>query len=256
MTDQIDDQNLPVIDESPEDPVKLPEIIEEETLSPRHAEFSSASPEIIEKEIPELEATEDEEGDEEDEETLTDAVPANIFDAGTPGQWYVLHTYSGYEDAVADSLRQRIDSLDMKDKIFHVLVPKEKQIEIKNGKRKTVEKKIFPGYVLVKMVVTEASWYVVRNTPSVTGFIGSGTIPVAISDAEMETIKKRMVVEEPKHKIDLKIGDLVHIIDGPFKEYDGTVGEVDEARGKIKVLVSIFGRETPVELDFLQVKRA
>ncbi|MFH1088245.1 MAG: transcription termination/antitermination protein NusG [Patescibacteria group bacterium] len=172
-----------------------------------------------------------------------------------PGQWYVLHTYSGYEDAVADSLRQRIDSLDMKDKIFHVIVPKEKQIEIKNGKRKTVDKKIFPGYVLVKMLVTEASWYVVRNTPSVTGFIGSGTIPVPISDAEMETIKKRMVVEEPKHKIDLKMGDLVHITDGPFKEYDGTVSEVDEARGKIKVLVSIFGRETPVELDFLQVKR-
>ncbi|OGB74575.1 transcription termination/antitermination protein NusG [candidate division Kazan bacterium RBG_13_50_9] len=167
-----------------------------------------------------------------------------------------MHTYSGYEDAVAESLRQRIESLDMGDKIFRVLVPKEKQIEIKNGKRRTVEKKIFPGYVLVKMVVTEESWYVVRNTPSVTGFIGSGTVPVPISDAEMDTIKKRMKIEEPKHKIDLKIGDLVHINDGPFKEYDGTVSEIDEARGKIKVLVSIFGRETPVELDFLQVKKA
>lgn len=177
-----------------------------------------------------------------------------LNDAG-PGQWYVLHTYSGYEDAVADSLRQRIESLDMDDKIFKVLVPKEKQIEIKNGKRKTVEKKIFPGYVLVKMVVTEASWYVVRNTPNVTGFIGSGTVPVPIADTEMDTIKKRMRVEEPKHKIDLRMGDLVHINDGPFKDYDGTVSEVDEARGKIKVLVSIFGRETPVELDFLQVKK-
>jgi len=229
MTDQDQNQNLPVADESENDPVKLPEVIVEATAE-----------------------TPDETG----EVAIENAVPANVFDDGAPGQWYVLHTYSGYEDAVADSLRQRIDSLDMKDKIFHVLVPKEKQIEIKNGKRKTVEKKIFPGYVLVKMVVTEASWYVVRNTPSVTGFIGSGTIPVPIYDSEMETIKKRMVVEEPKHKIDLKIGDLVHIIDGPFKEYDGTVSEVDEARGKIKVLVSIFGRETPVELDFLQVKRA
>lgn len=173
----------------------------------------------------------------------------------TPGQWYVLHTYSGYEDAVADSLRQRIESLDMGDKIFRVLVPKEKQVEIKNGKRKVVEKKIFPGYVLIKMAVTEESWYVVRNTPSVTGFIGSGTVPVPISEEEINTIKKRMKIEEPKHKIDLKIGELVHINDGPFKEYDGTVSEIDESRGKIKVLVSIFGRETPVELDFLQVKR-
>ncbi|MFA5967171.1 MAG: transcription termination/antitermination protein NusG [Patescibacteria group bacterium] len=240
MTDQDQNQNLPVEEESAGDPVRLPETIEEETSStviPTEAEGSDSG------------------AVEEGEIAIENAIPANVFDDGTPGQWYVLHTYSGYEDAVADSLEQRIESLDMKDKIFHVLVPKEKQIEIKNGKRKTVEKKIFPGYVLVKMVVTEASWYVVRNTPSVTGFIGSGTIPVPIADMEMETIKKRMVVEEPKHKIDLKMGDLVHIIDGPFKEYDGTVSEVDEAKGKIKVLVSIFGRETPVELDFLQVKR-
>jgi len=189
------------------------------------------------------------------DEAESDTVTTDMFDGSTPGHWYVLHTYSGYEDAVADSLMQRIESLDMGDKIFRVLVPKEKQIEIKNGKRKTVEKKIFPGYVLVKMIVGEESWYVVRNTPSVTGFIGSGTVPVPISDEEVSTIKKRMKVEEPKHKIDLKIGDLVHINDGPFKEYDGAVGEIDDARGKIKVLVSIFGRETPVELDFLQVKK-
>src|SRR3990167_6620528 len=169
--------------------------------------------------------------------------------------WYVIHTYSGYEEQVSENLKQRIESLSMEDKIFKVLVPKEKQIEIKNGKRKTVEKKIFPGYVLVKMIVTEASWYVVRNTPNVTGFIGSGTVPVPIADSEMDTIKKRMRVEEPKHKIDLRMGDLVHINDGPFKDYDGAVSEIDESRGKIKVLVSIFGRETPVELDFLQVKK-
>ncbi|RLC37895.1 transcription termination/antitermination protein NusG [candidate division Kazan bacterium] len=172
-----------------------------------------------------------------------------------PGEWYVLHTYSGYEDAVAESLKQRIDSLDMQDKIFGVLVPKENQIEIRSGKRRTVEKKIFPGYVLVNMNVTEDSWYVVRNTPNVTGFIGSGTVPVPVSQAEIQTILKRMAIEEPKYKIDLKSGDLVHINDGPFKSYNGTVSEVDEERGKIKVLVSIFGRETPVELDFLQVKK-
>jgi len=172
-----------------------------------------------------------------------------------PGQWYVLHTYSGYEDAVTESLKQRISSLNMEDKIFDVLVPKENQIEIRGGKRKTVEKKIFPGYVLVNMKVTNDSWYVVRNTPNVTGFIGSGTVPVPVNDAEIKTILKRMAIEEPKYKIDLKLGDLVHIHDGPFKSYDGTISEVDEERGKIKVLVSIFGRETPVELDFLQVKK-
>lgn len=172
-----------------------------------------------------------------------------------PGEWYVLHTYSGYEDAVAESLKQRIDSLDMQDKIFGVLVPKENQIEIRSGKRRTVEKKIFPGYVLVNMNVTEDSWYVVRNTPSVTGFIGSGTIPVPVDRSEIQTILKRMAIEEPKYKIDLKSGDLVHINDGPFKSYNGTISDVDEERGKIKVLVSIFGRETPVELDFLQVKK-
>jgi transcriptional antiterminator NusG len=143
----------------------------------------------------------------------------------------------------------------MEDKIFDVLVPKENQIEIRSGKRKTVEKKIFPGYVLVNMDVTNDSWYVVRNTPNVTGFIGSGTVPVPVDDTEIGTILKRMAIEEPKYKIDLKVGDLVHIHDGPFKNYDGTISEVDEERGKIKVLVSIFGRETPVELDFLQVKK-
>ena len=172
-----------------------------------------------------------------------------------PGQWYVLHTYSGYEDAVTESLKQRISSLNMEDKIFDVLVPKENQIEIRGGKRKTVEKKIFPGYVLVNMKVTNDSWYVVRNTPNVTGFIGSGTVPVPVNDTEIKTILKRMAIEEPKYKIDLKLGDLVHIHDGPFKSYDGTISEVDEERGKVKVLVSIFGRETPVELDFLQVKK-
>ena len=169
--------------------------------------------------------------------------------------WYVLHTYSGYEDSVVNNLRQRIDSMGMDDKIFEVIVPKEKKIKIREGKRSTVEEKIFPGYVLVQMIVTDDSWYVVRNTPNVTGFVGSGTIPTPISDDEVKTIQKRMGLEEPKYKIEFIVGDLLRIMDGPFKGYEGKVSEIDEAKGKIKVLISIFGRETPVELDFLQAKK-
>lgn len=170
-------------------------------------------------------------------------------------RWYALHTYSGYEENVAQNLMQRIESMDMEEKIFNVLIPKEKKIKIKNGKRKVVEEKIFPGYVLVEMVVTDDSWYVARNTPNVTGFIGTGTIPTPISDDEVKAIQKRMGVDEPQYKIDVEVSDPVRITDGPFKNFDGKVSEVDEERGKIKVLVSMFGRETPVELDFLQVKK-
>lgn len=174
--------------------------------------------------------------------------------AGQRG-WYVVHTYTGYEDQVAESLKQRIESLEMSDKIFDVIVPTEKQIEIKNGKRKVVEKKIFPGYVIVDMVVTDDSWYVVRNTPNVTGFIGLGVRPTAMSPAEIEHIKKRMGVQEPKFKIELKINDLVRIVDGPLKGFEAKVTEIDEERGKVKVLMNMFGRETPVTLDSLQVKK-
>ncbi|HTE58184.1 MAG TPA: transcription termination/antitermination protein NusG [Verrucomicrobiae bacterium] len=170
-------------------------------------------------------------------------------------QWYAIHTYSGYEEKVAESIRQRADSLDMKDKIFQVLVPKEKMIEVKNGKRKVVEKRIFQGYVLVQMKMSEDAWYIVRNTPSVTGFVGSGSEPTPVGNDEMEKIMKRMGREEPKHKIDYRIGEVVSITDGPFKSFDGTINEIDPAKGKLKVLVNMFGRETPVELDSLQVKR-
>lgn len=169
--------------------------------------------------------------------------------------WYAIHTYSGYEEKVAESIRQRAESLDMKDKIFQVLVPKEKMIEVKNGKRKVVEKRIFQGYVMVQMKMTEDAWFIVRNTPSVTGFVGSGSEPTPIAQDEMEKIMKRMGRAEPKHKIDYKIGEVVNITDGPFKGFDGSINEVDEAKGKLKVLVNMFGRETPVELDSLQVKR-
>ena len=169
--------------------------------------------------------------------------------------WYAIHTYSGYEEKVAESIMQRTESLDMADKIFDVIVPKEKQIEIKNGKRKVVEKKIFQGYVLVQMKMSDEAWYVVRNTPNVTGFVGSGNTPSPVSDEEIEKIMKRMGVEDPTHKLDFSVGEVVSIIDGPFKGFDGSVSEVDEQKGKIKVLVNMFGRETPVELDGLQVNK-
>src|SRR4030043_1500942 len=173
----------------------------------------------------------------------------------TEKNWYVLHTYSGYEDAVAKALKQRVESLGMEDKIFNVIVPKEKKIKIKNGKRKTIEEKIYPGYVLVEMIVTDDSWYVVRNTPNVTGFVGAGTVPIPVSLPEIETLKKRIGVETPQFKIDFKVDDMVKIVDGPFKDFDGRVSEIDEERGKVKVLVNMFGRDTPVELDSLQIKK-
>lgn len=169
--------------------------------------------------------------------------------------WYVLHTYSGYEDNVARNLKQRIESMDMQDLIFDAMVPKEKKIKIKAGKRNVVEERIYPGYVLVEMIVTDASWYVVRNTPNVTGFIGLGTTPTPVDPREIETLKKRMGVAEPKYKIDVREGDAVKITDGPFKDFDGKVQEANEEKGKVKVLISVFGRETPVELDFLQIRK-
>jgi transcriptional antiterminator NusG len=169
--------------------------------------------------------------------------------------WYAIHTYAGYENAVARNLKQRIDSLGMENKIFSVIVPTEKIIKVKGGKRVEEEEKIYPGYILVEMIVTDDSWYVVRNTPRVTGFVGSGVYPVPLNKEEVEGLFKRMNSDVTKHNIDLAPDDAVIIADGPFKELEGKVSEVDAERGKVKVLVSMFGRETPVELDFLQVKK-
>ena len=180
-------------------------------------------------------------------------MPKQTLDLGR--RWYALHTYSGYEENVSHNLHQRIESMGMEDKIFHVLVPTEKKIKIKGGKRKVIEEKIFPGYVLVEMVVTDDSWYVVRNTPNVTGFVGSGTTPTPVAEEEIKALMKRMQIEEPKYTIDVSIGQPVQISDGPFKNFEGKVAAVDDARGKIKVMVMMFGRETPVELDFLQIKK-
>ncbi len=174
---------------------------------------------------------------------------------GTGRHWYVVHTYSGYEDAVREALMQRIESLGMQDLIFDVVVPKETQIVIKKGQPVTEEKRIFPGYVLVDMEVTDDSWYVVRNTPNVTGFVGSGTIPVPVKPEEWKVIKRHMGQAEPKFKIDFAVGDNVFVLDGPFANYDGIINSIDEDKGKVKVLITIFGRETPVELEFTQVKK-
>ncbi len=169
--------------------------------------------------------------------------------------WYAIHTYSGYEEKVADSIRQRIQTVDMADKIFDVMVPKEKQIQIKNGKRKVVEEKIFQGYCLVEMKLTDETWYIIRNTPGVTGFVGADTTPTPVSEAEIRKIKKRMGVEDPKYQINFSEGEVVSIVDGPFKGFEGAVAEIDAVKGKLKVMVSMFGRDTPVELDALQVSK-
>jgi transcriptional antiterminator NusG len=175
----------------------------------------------------------------------------------TQGQraWYAVHTYSGYENAVLRNLKQRIESLGMQGKIFNVVIPTEKKIKVTGGKRQTVEDKIYPGYILVDMIVDDESWYVVRNTPRVTGFVGSGVTPVPLSQEEIDILFKRMSTETAKHKIDFAVGEPVVVADGPFKDLEGRIGEIDEAKGKVKVLVSMFGRETPVELDFLQVRK-
>jgi len=173
-----------------------------------------------------------------------------------PRQWYAVQTYSGYEEAVARYLRQRVESLGMTDKIFNIVVPKEKKIKVKGGRRHTVEEKVYPGYVLVDMIMSEDSWYVVRNTPRVTGFVGTdSTNPTPLSKEEVDVLLAKSTQDESKIKVDLRVGDLVKITDGPFKEYDGKVSEIDEEKGRIKVMVPIFGRDTAVELDSLQVKK-
>ncbi len=173
----------------------------------------------------------------------------------TGRNWYVLHTYSGYEDAVKEALEQRIETCSMQDYIFRVEVPKVDEITLRRGQKVTEKKRLFPGYVLCEMIVTDESWYVARNTPNVTGFVGSGNIPVAVTPDEYGIIERHVGAGDTKFKIEFTIGDVVQIIDGPFAGYDGKINEVDRDKGKVKVNVSIFGRDTPVELDFVQVKK-
>jgi transcriptional antiterminator NusG len=170
-------------------------------------------------------------------------------------RWYVIHTYSGYENKVKQNLMHRIETMEMQDQIFRVIVPTEEEIEIKNGQRRTVQKKVFPGYVLVQMRMTDDSWYVVRNTPGVTSFVGHGNRPTALDDAEVKAILKQMEEEAPKVRVSYQVGQAVKITDGPFTDFEGIVDAIDLERGRVRVLVSFFGREAPVELDFLQVSR-
>lgn len=194
--------------------------------------------------------------EEEKDVTLPAGTEGEEQTAGDGRAWYVVHCYSGYENKVRYNLEQRIESMGMKDMIFDVVVPTEEEIEVKEGKRKTIERRVFPGYILVNMILTEESWYVVRNTPGVTGFVGMGTQPTPLRPEEVAQILKRMEAEAPRIKVTFKPGERVRIIDGPFNDFRGTVSDIDMERAKVRVMVNFFGRETPVELDFLQVEKA
>ncbi len=193
------------------------------------------------------------EGIDDTEETPATEIEIEQEDDGRA--WYVVHCYSGYENKVRHNLEQRIETMGMKDKIFDIVVPTEEEIEVKEGKRRTVERRVFPGYILVNMIMAEESWYVVRNTPGVTGFVGMGNTPTPLRPEEVTQIIKRMEAEAPRIKVTFKPGERVRIVDGPFNDFRGTVSEIDMERAKVRVMVNFFGRETPVELDFLQVEK-
>lgn len=222
-----------------------------ESLSDSVDETSSAEPEMDEQDAPPQEKPEP--------ATAPEPLASSdeLSDAETEGPaWYVIHCYSGYENKVRHNLEQRIETMGMKDMIFDVVIPTQEEIEVKDGKRRSVERHIFPGYVLVNMLLTEESWYVVRNTPGVTGFVGMGNNPTALRPEEVAQIIKRMEADAPTVKVTYKVGERVRIIDGPFNDFRGMVSEIDMERTKVRVNVSFFGRETPVELDFLQVEKA
>jgi len=181
---------------------------------------------------------------------------SELIETSTERCWYVIHCYSGYENKVRHNLEQRIETMGVKDKIFDVVIPTQEEIEVKDGKRRVVERHVFPGYVLVNMILTEESWYVVRNTPGVTGFVGMGNNPTALRSDEVAQILRRMEAEAPHIKVSFKVGERVRIVDGPFNDFRGTVAEIDMERTKVRVMVNFFGRETPVELDFLQVEKS
>ena len=231
--------------------VSVDEDVEEET--------DSAAPlgESAEEAPVDEELTSVESSDDETEEVLAQAESETAqSQEDDPSAWFVVHCYSGYENKVRHNLEQRIETMGMKDMIFDVVVPTQEEIEVRDGKRRTVERHIFPGYVLVNMILTEESWYVVRNTPGVTGFVGMGNNPTPLRPEEVAQIVKRMEADAPTVKVTFKVGERVRIIDGPFNDFRGVVSEIDMERTKVRVMVSFFGRETPVELDFLQVEKA
>jgi len=213
--------------------------------------------EIFEPEQSDIEPESDSVSPEVLESDVVPEIPLDETSQAEDGRsWYVVHCYSGYENKVRHNLEQRIETMGMKDKIFDVVVPTEEEIEVKEGKRRTVERRVFPGYILVQMILSEESWYVVRNTPGVTGFVGMGNNPTPLRPEEVAQIIKRMEAEAPRIKVTFKSGERVRIVDGPFNDFRGTVSEIDMERAKVRVMVNFFGRETPVELDFLQVEKA
>jgi transcriptional antiterminator NusG len=241
----------------------------ESALSDSNEFTSSTESESVDVPTDELESPTDEdtdalvEGEESDDAALPDLKSQPPSSGELPHSevpegpaWYVIHCYSGYENKVRHNLEQRIETMGMKDKIFDVVIPTQEEIEVKDGKRRTVERHIFPGYVLVNLLLSEESWYVVRNTPGVTGFVGMGNNPTPLRPEEVAQIVKRMEAEAPTVKVSFKVGERVRIVDGPFNDFRGLVSEIDMERTKVRVMVSFFGRETPVELDFLQVEKA
>lgn len=192
-----------------------------------------------------------------DEEVASAQVTTSLpDDEDDPSDWFVIHCYSGYEKKVRHNLEQRIETMGMRDMIFDVIIPTQEEVEVKDGKRRTVERHIFPGYVLVNLILTEESWFVVRNTPGVTGFVGMGNLPTPLRPEEVAQIIKRMESDSPMVNVTFKVGERVRIVDGPFNDFRGIVADIDMDRTKVRVMVSFFGRETPVELDFLQVEKA
>jgi len=214
----------------------------EEAAATLEAETSEITEAVVEAEMTEAEVTAEE-------------TEAEVPEPQDDRAWYVVHCYSGYENKVKHNLEQRIETMQMQSQIFQVVVPTEDEMEVRDGKRRIIERRVFPGYLLVQMILTDDSWYVVRNTPGVTGFVGMGNEPTPLRPEEVQSIMKRMEAEAPKIKVTFKSGQKVRIIDGPFNEFIGMVDEIDMERAKVRVLVSFFGRETPVELDFLQVEK-
>ena len=274
-TDVVEDPT-PEVDESPSSDEAVEEIeehggesTETELVDEDKAEESEEQPSKVD--VLEEEEIEDEiEADSLEDETeaiapeQTDKAEAEVEATVVVPQpepdddraWFVVHCYSGYENKVRHNLEQRIETMGMKNKIFDVVVPTEEEIEVKDGKRRTVERRVFPGYILVQMIMNEDSWYVVRNTPGVTGFVGMGNDPTPLRPEEVSQIVKRMEADAPRIKVTYSEGQKVRIIDGPFNDFIGTVADIDMERAKVRVMVSFFGRETPVELDFLQVEKA
>jgi transcriptional antiterminator NusG len=228
----------PVADLVPEPLEERSVVAETKRRKPRSADLEERSPRLIDEGGPDFSQVPQPDGDSDGR------------------AWYVVHCYSGYENKVRHNLEQRIESMGMKDKIFDVVVPTEEEIEVKEGKRRTVERRVFPGYILVNMILSEESWYVVRNTPGVTSFVGQGNTPLPLRPEEVTQIVKRMEADAPRIKVTFKQGERVRIVDGPFNDFRGTVAEIDMERAKVRVMVNFFGRETPVELDFLQVEKA